>query len=48
MGLGNYFFSDKQNHFDVQTDILRRDKVLFFLWLLVVFSQKTVMMFDDE
>ena len=39
MGLGNYFFfffffflvTSRNNHFDAQSDILQRDKVLFFL-----------------
>ena len=34
------------NHFDVQTDISQKDKVLFCLWLLVVFQQKMISITD--
>ena len=36
--LETIFFSNKRNNrFDAQTDISQRDKILFFLWPLVVF-----------
>ena len=34
--------ASRNNHFNVQTNISQMDKVLFCLWLFVVFWQKTV------